>query len=233
MLAGAAVTNTGSTVVTGNLGVWPGQSVTGFPPGIVVNGNIYAGGAIARQAELDAATAYHQAADAINAESLTGQDLGGLTLTPGVYSFATSAQLTGTLSLNANGAQNAWFIFQIGSTLTTATSAIVELMNASATDHVIWQVGSSATLGAGTQFAGDILASASITLDAGASISCGGALALNGAVTMISNDVSIDGAACTAGQVRVPERSTGWLLVAGVIGIAASRRRTCSRRRPA
>ena len=221
VLAGAAVTNTGSTVVNGNLGVWPGQSITGFPLGIIINGNSYAGDAVAMQAQQDANTAYIAAAGAGNAVSLTGQDLGGLDLMAGVYSFSSSAQLTGTLTLNANGAQNAWFIFQIASTLNTAQAAVVDLINANSTDHVIWQVGSSATLGAATSFSGDILALESISLDSSASISCGGAWALNGAVTMIDNSVSVGGAAC--GVMPVPEPATMPVLLAGLIGIAVSR----------
>ena len=223
VLAGSAVTNSGNSIVSGNLGVWPGQSITGFPPGVVVNGTVYDGNAIAMQAEQDATTAYNAAAGALGAQFLTGQDLGGMNLTPWVYSFASSAQLTSTLTLNADDVQNAVFIFQIASALTTASSAVVDLINANSTDQVIWQVGSSATLGADTAFSGDIFALANITLDAGASISCGGALALTGAVTMISNNVSVTGSACRASQQQVPEPDMVPLLLAGLIGIVTIR----------
>lgn len=121
---------------------------------------------------------------------LTGQNLGGLTLTPGVYCFSSSAQLTGNLTLNAQGNQNAEFIFQIGSTLTTASASSVTLQNLANAGNVYWQVGSSATLGTATAFSGNILASASITLNTGATLS-GRALAETGAVTLQGNTISI------------------------------------------
>ena len=219
VLAGSAVTNTGSSIISGNLGVWPSQSITGFPLGIIENGNAYAGDAVAMQAQLDAASAYTAAANATGAISLTGKNLGGLNLTQGVYVFSSSAQLTGTLTLNAQGLQNAVFIFQIGSTLTTAANAVVDLINATAGDSVIWQVGSSATLGTDTEFAGDILALTSITLDTNASIACGAALALNGAVTLDNNTVSTGGAACSAVQA-VPEPASAPIALAWLIALA-------------
>src|SRR5687768_7694704 len=109
VLGSSTVTNTGPTVVTGNLGVSPGNAVTGFPPGIV-NGTIHAGDAVAAQARSDAITAYNNLASQACDFNLTGQDLGGKTLTPGVYCFSTSAQLTGTLILNAQGNPNAVFV---------------------------------------------------------------------------------------------------------------------------
>ncbi|HEV2642267.1 MAG TPA: ice-binding family protein, partial [Candidatus Elarobacter sp.] len=123
---------------------------------------------------------------------LTGQDLGGMTLTPGVYSFSSSAQLTGNLFLNFLGNPNANFVFQIGSTLTTASGSSVSALNGAGGDGLFWQIGSSATLGSGTFFAGNIIANQSITLNTGASIICGRAIALNGAVTMNANVVSND-----------------------------------------
>ena len=120
VLGGAAVTNTGLTIINGDLGVSPGSSITGFPPGIVP-GTTHAGDARAAQAQLDNKTAYNLLAGQPCNTNLTGQDLGGLTLIPGVYCFASSAQLTGTLTLDAQGNPNAVFIFQIGSTLTTAS----------------------------------------------------------------------------------------------------------------
>ncbi len=183
VLAGSRVTNTGSTVITGNLGLSPGSSVTGFPPGIV-NGTTNIGNAAAIQTQTDLTTAYNAAAGLTPTGTLTGQNLGGLTLTPGVYFFGSSAQLTGPLTLNAQGDPNALFDFQIGSTLTTASGSDVDVINGGKDANVFWQVGSSATLGTTTEFAGNILALTSITLNTGASIQCGSALARNGAVTM-------------------------------------------------
>lgn len=121
---------------------------------------------------------------------LTGQNLGGLTLTPGVYCFSSSAQLTGALTLNALGNPDALFIFKIGSTLTTASSSSVQVINGGSDCNVFWQVGSSATLGTGTSFVGNILALTSITLATGTNVS-GRVLARNGAVTMDTNNVAI------------------------------------------
>jgi len=189
VLGGSTQTNTGSSDVSGDVGVSPGTSITGYPPG-TVNGTIYSGGAVPQQAEVDATAAYNGLAGMAVTSTLTGEDLGGLTLTPGVYTFSSSAQLTGPLTLNAEGLNNAVFTFQIGSTLTTASASSVTLINAGSNDGVFWQVGSSATLGTNTSFIGNILADQSITLTTGADISCGRAIALDGAVTMDTNDIS-------------------------------------------
>ena len=118
VLGGSTVTNTGATVIGGSfggdVGVYPGSAVVGFPPGVLTDGVIHAGDAVAQQAQLDLTAAYDDAASRAVTADLTGQDLGGLTLTTGVYSFSTSAQLTGTLTLDAQGDPNAVFIFQIG-----------------------------------------------------------------------------------------------------------------------
>jgi hypothetical protein len=221
VLAGSAVTNTGATVANGDLGVWPNDSVTGFPSGVVVGGNIYAGDATAMQAEASLTTAYLAAADETGAQSLSGLDLGGMTLLPGVYSFSSSAQLTGVLTLNADNVSNAVFIFQITSTLTTAASSLVQMSNFGVNDQIIWQVGSSATLGTDTAFAGDILALTSITMQTGASISCGGALALNGAVSLQDNSVSL----CAPGETTVPEPGSIGVFLAGLAGCASMNRK--------
>jgi type VI secretion system secreted protein VgrG len=200
VLGGSTVTNTGSSVVNGDVGISPGTAVTGFPPGIVTPpALIDLTNAAAAQAESDLTAAYNVLAALPFDQSLSGQDLGGLTLTPGVYDFSVAAALTGTLTLNAQGSDNAVWIFQIGSTLTTASSSVVKVINGGPDDGVFWQVGSSATLGGSTVFEGNILANQSITLNGGAIIPCGRALAENGAVTMDTNVVSI---ACTA--------TTGW-----------------------
>lgn len=160
VLAGSAVTNTGATTVNGNVGVSPGSSVTGFPPGVVVGGAIHSNDAVAMQAQNDLTTAYNNIASTPCTVDLTGQDLGGLTLTPGVYCYASTAQLTGTLTLNALGNANALFLFKIGSALTTASGSSVTVINngGSSCNKAYWQVGSSATIGTGSSFAGDILA---------------------------------------------------------------------------
>lgn len=189
VLAGSAVTNTGSSIVQGNLGVSPGTAVTGFPPGTVTPpGVIHSADAVAAQAQIDATTAYNAIAGTPALVDLTGTNLGGLTLTAGVYSFSSSAQLTGTLTLDAQGNPNAVFLFKIGSTLTTASGSSVVMINGGSSCNVYWQVGSSATLGTTTTFAGNILALASITMNTGATLS-GRALARTGAVTLAGNSV--------------------------------------------
>jgi uncharacterized protein with beta-barrel porin domain len=171
----------------------------GFPPGILVPpGAIHAGDAFAGQAQADLTTAYNSLAGRPSTANLTGQDLGGLVLTPGVYTFNSNAQLTGTLTLNAQGNPNAVFIFQVGSTLVTASSSRVNVIGGGQGTNVFWQVGSSATLGTSTSFVGDILALTSITLNTGANIACGAALARTGAVTLDTNNISIGSLApCT------------------------------------
>lgn len=198
VLAGSTATNTGPTIVTGDLGVWPGTAVTGFPPGIVI-GTIYPGDAVAQQAQSDVTVAYNDLAGRPCDVDLTGTDLGGLTLTEAVYCFSSSAQLTGQLVLDAQGNADALFIFQIGSTLTTASNSSVLIINNGTNDigcNLYWQVGSSATLGTSTSFAGNILALASITLNTNADVS-GRTLARNEAVTMDTNDITIP--SCAAG----------------------------------
>jgi len=206
VLGGSAVTNTGSTVVAGDLGVWPNSAVnaiTGFPPGLVL-GTIHLGDAVAQQAQSDVSTAYDALAALPCDTDLTGQNLGGLTLTPGVYCFSSSAQLTGTLTLNALGNPAAVFVFQIGSTLTTASTSRVSLINMASRCNVFWQVGSSATLGTDSRFSGSILALTSITVTTGATVA-GRTLARNGAVTMDTNGVS--SSICALGPLPTPTLS--------------------------
>ncbi len=204
VLGALTVTNTGATVITGNLGVSPGSGITGFPPGVVVSGTIHAADAVAAQAQSDVSVAYNDLAGRASDVDLTGQDLGGLTLTPGVYTFATSAQLTGTLTLDAQGDPNAEFVLQIGSTITTASNSFVVMINGGDSCDVFWQVGSLATLGTGTSFAGNILALTSIMLTTNALIINGRAFAQNGAVTMDTNQVSVDG----CGSISWEKRAT-------------------------
>ena len=193
VLAGSTVTNTGLTVINGgDVGVSPGSAITGFPPGIITPPFTTHTDAVSAQAQTDLTTAYNAAAALAPTTVLTGQDLGGLTLTPGVYFFASSAQLTGTLTLDAQNNPNAQFVFQIGSTLTTASGSSVVTIN----DPILpgceayWQVGSSATLGTGTAFQGHILALTSITMTTGSTIIDGSALARNGAVTLDTNTIT-------------------------------------------
>jgi uncharacterized protein with beta-barrel porin domain len=210
VLAGSTVTNTNTpTIISGNVGVWPGSAVTGFPPGIVVGGTIHAGDAVAQQAQSDDASAYIALSSRPITQNLTGQDLGGKTLTAGVYGFTSSAQLTGTLTLNGQGNPNSVFIFNIGSTLTTASASNILLINGAQGGNVFFRVGSSATLGTGTQFTGDILALTSIALNTGANISCGDALAQNGAVTLDNNQITICNTTTASASSVLPSSATG------------------------
>ena len=184
VLGGSTVTNTGNTVINGDLGVWPGSAIDGFPPGIV-NGTIHwTDDGVTQQAQSDVTAAYISLAAMTTTQNLTGQDLGGQTLTAGVYFFSSDAQLTGTLTLSGSGD----FVFKIGSTLTTASDSFVLASNGA---NVYWQVGSSATLGTNTTFKGSILALTSIALNTGATINSGRALARNGAVTLDSNTITV------------------------------------------
>ncbi|MDZ4813483.1 MAG: ice-binding family protein [Pseudomonadota bacterium] len=190
VLAGSAITNTGGTVITGDLGISPSNasSVSGFPPGQVI-GITHFADAAALQAQNDLTTAYNNAAGRACGTTISA-DLGGSTLVPGVYCSASSLGLTGTLTLDALGDPDAVFVFQAGSTLTTASSAAVVVINGGQSCNVFWQTGSSATLGTGTSFVGSILALDSITLTTGASTD-GRVLARNAAVTMDTNDVTV------------------------------------------
>jgi hypothetical protein len=214
VLGGSTVTNTGATTVNGNVGVSPGSSVTGFPPGTISGGAIHSNDAVAMQAQNDLTTAYNNIAATPCTVDLTGQDLGGLTLTPGVYCFSSTAQLTGALVLNALGNANALFLFKIGSALTTASASSVTVINngGSSCNKVYWQIGSSATIGTGSAFTGDILALSSITLTTGANTN-GRLLARNGAVTLDTNQVNTCGVSVcpiiTVNPATLPNGSVG------------------------
>jgi len=186
-LASSTFTNTGSGIYVGDVGVFPGSEVIGFPPGSVQNGAIHMADGVASQAQLDATTAYNALAGQLCDHNLTDQDLGGMTLTPGVYCFDMSAGLTGALVLDALNDPLAVWVFKIESTLTTASVSSVALINGGQALNAFWKVGSSATLGTGTRFSGNILALESVTLTNGASM-IGRAFGLTGAVTMDTTD---------------------------------------------
>ena len=236
VLAGSTITNTGPTTVSGgNIGVSPGSAITGFPPGTIAPpSTTHLADAVALGAQKDLATAYNTAAGLARNAVLTGEDLGGLTLTPGVYFFASSAQLTGTLTLDDQGNPDAVFVFQIGSTLITASGSSVRTINdpdagaAVPGVSVFWQVGSSATLGTGTDFEGNILADTSITVNTGAIVD-GRLLAENGAVTLDSNAIAAPPAEVIGGGGSPVPDTGGTLLLLGA-GVAALL--ACSRRSP-
>ena len=205
VLGASTVTNTGPSIVTGDFGLSPGSAITGIPPGIIV-GVVHATDTAAAAAASDAAVAYAALAGRAAHVTLSGTNLGGLTLAPAVYKFATSALLTGTLTLDAQGDVNAEFVFQIGSSFTADPNAAVTLIGGARSCNVYWQVSSSATLGTGVAFAGTFISYASVSLATGASLD-GRAIGLNGAVTLDNNKVTVptcEGASCAGPYYLVP-----------------------------
>ncbi|TAM90198.1 DUF3494 domain-containing protein [bacterium] len=193
VLAASTVSNSGPTIVTGDLGVSPGTAVTGFGPGTgtVTGGAIHAGDPTAAQAQLDLTTAYNNAAGRVNPAAVPA-DIGGTVIPPGLYKAPVSLAITGNVTLDGQNDPNSVFIFQMASTLTTSTNSTVTLINRANACNVFWQVGSSATLNTASTFNGTILAQASISLGTGATVN-GRVLARTGAVTLLSNIVTKPG----------------------------------------
>lgn len=195
VLAGTSVTDVALSTITGDLGISPGSTLTGLTPGSV-SGTIHLGDTAADSAQFDAGAAFNGITALPIDVDLTGQDLGGMTLLPGVYGFSTSAPLTGALTLDALGSPSAVFVIRIGTTLTTTNSASVVLLNGATACNVFWQVGSSATLGGSTSFSGTLLAATTITVGSASTVS-GRLLALSGSVDLDANDVALPtGCAC-------------------------------------
>lgn len=207
VLAGAGITNTGATTITGDIGTFPTTSETGFGT-IVQTGVNHAGDAVTQQAKLDLVVAYNDAAGRGPATAVVPVDLAGEVLTPGVYSSGT-IELSGALTLDAQGDPDAVFVFQAASTLITGSASTVNIINGGAGSacNVYWQVGSSATLGSGSSFVGTILASTSISLNSSAVVE-GRLLAQTGAVTMINNTITNTGCSILPAATTTSTTST-------------------------
>jgi hypothetical protein len=228
VLAGTTVTCAGASTITGDVGVSPGAAIVGFPAPCTDVGTLHSADATAAAAQADLTTAYTTLAGLPCAATI-GPNLAGLTLTQGVYCVgAAASNLTGTLTLDAQGNGNAVFVFRMSSTLITSPGATVSLVNGANACGVEWQVSSSATIDVGTTFVGNILALTSIAMNTGANLT-GRALARNGAVTLDANTVSFAGCGATAGAGGAPApfppigvptlpEAAKWLLLAVLLG---------------
>jgi len=189
ILAGSAITSTGQTTITGDIGISPGSSFGGFPPGIHT-GTLHINDAIATQAKLDLTAAYNDAAGRTSTDIVTlSGNIGGLTLTPGLYKSTSSLAISsGDLTFDAKGNSSAVFIIQIASTLTTTSDRKVFLTGGALASNIFWQVGSSATFGTTSSFKGIVMASQSITFNTGATLQ-GQALTSVGGITLEGNSI--------------------------------------------
>jgi hypothetical protein len=208
VLGGSKVTNVGPSVLNGDLGISPGTELEGFGPPAIITGSTHATTEVAAQAQLDLTTAYDTAAGqpVLPANDLSGEDLGGLKLSPGTYRYNAAALLTGALTLDAEGDPNAEFVFQVGSQLTTESASSVLLVNGASPCNVYWQVGSSAVLGTTTAFQGTLMALTSISLNSNATV-VGRMLARNGQVSLIENTLTRP--LCATGPNTPPSGETG------------------------
>ena len=248
VLAATAITAPLASSVTGDIGLTSAAPIAGLSA-ITLDGTAHSGDAAAAQASADATAAAASLAGLTPTRDLSGLDLGTVAvLTPGVYHFDTSAQLTGDLTLDFTGATDQSFVFQIGTTLTTAQGAGVIVKGGGPHSQIYWQVGASATLGGDTAFAGNVLADQSITLGAGSSILFGRAFALQAAVTLNSATVSLSQARGAYGSSRpdfgslgfsgqglsapVPEPQTWAMLLVGLGGVGGAVRGARRDRRP-
>ena len=219
VIGSSKVANTGPTVVNGDLGVSPNTGVTGFPAGRVSGGSIHPGDAVAAEAHKDALKAYDQLVAQRCDTKLSGQDLGGQTLTPGVYCFpGAPAKLSGELVLDADGDSNAVWVFQVGTALTTADKSKVKVVNGGNRCNIFWQVGGSAALGSESEFAGNILATAGVEAAAKTN-TVGRALVRTGAVTLDTSTIDI--ASCGVAGILPIAGATPAAGAAGVAPVAA------------
>jgi hypothetical protein len=216
-LAGAGISITGPTTITGDIGSFETTTMTGLG-NLTLNGVNHGGGPVTQSAKGDLTSAYNDAAGRPLGVVLgDGFDLGGLTLAPGVYTAPTSLFLTGDVTLAAAGDRDAVWIFQVGSTLVSAANSHVLLSGGGQAGNVFWQVGTSATLGEASEFRGNVMADQSITLNTGATLD-GSALARIGEVVLNANTITVQ---------TIPEPGTAALLVVGgLLAFQAFKRRS-------
>jgi len=224
LLAGTTVTVTGAGTITGNIGIFPGTAYVAGNPAVTVNGTIYAGGPVAAQAQADLTTAYNDAAGrTVNPITVSG-NIGGMTLAPGLYKSTSSLAISsGDLTLDAGGNANAVWIFQIASTLTTTSGRKVILAGGASAGNIFWQVGSSATIGTTSVFQGNILASVSISMLTGSTLS-GRALASGGAVSVDTGG----GTSATIPATPTLPTVTSTVPANGAIGVAVGSKVTAT-----